>query len=516
MMRKRLQFVTIVLATTMAVMLVCWGAGSHLTAQQMDPPPFPAGEGPAMPAAGDQAPAAPENGPEVLTRGPVHEAFAEAINHSPEPGPAVGKQPPPVIEEMPPADKPPATAQGDYIWIAGYWAWDTERNDYIWVSGVWRLPPPGTSWVPGYWNQVANGYQWTSGYWGPATVTAHGQTVETEYLPQPPKSLEVGPPSPAPSEDVFWVPGCWRWAGYHYVWQPGHWGRAAPNWIWVPNHYVCTPAGYVFVAGHWDYSLDQRGVAFCPVYYANPYYIRPGYVYSPSICIEAGVLHGYLFCGPRWGHYYFGDYYDPGFAVSIGIFPCFDARLGWDPFYVHDRWYYRHDPMWDRHMHEDYAYRRDHIEGRPPRTYELAIRVGGHGGVTFGVGPVSARRGFERVPPERREQAMRSQREVRQAQADRRTMEVRAGKESGGRPTKPVHMSVATAGGSRLPAATRNDVRGTSTPGGARAAPAAGPATGRGVGPTAPPRPGQPAAASRGSSNGKGSSDPKKKDHPNG
>ena len=63
MMKKRLQFVTIFLATTMAVMLVCWGASSHLTAQQMDPPPFPAAEGPAMPAAADQAPAAPKTAP---------------------------------------------------------------------------------------------------------------------------------------------------------------------------------------------------------------------------------------------------------------------------------------------------------------------------------------------------------------------------------------------------------------------------------------------------------------------
>ncbi len=457
-MRNRFNFLTIVLAATMAATLIGWGVSRRLAAQDYGtPPPPPAGDGPALAAPEGQAPAAGQTAPEILTRGPIHEAFAEVVNYNPQAGQAVTKQPPAPIEEMPPTEKP----AGDYIWVPGYWSWDQDRDqgrgDYIWISGVWRMPPPGTTWVPGYWSQpAATSYQWVSGYWGPATVANNRPTVETEYLPAPPQSLEQGPNMAPPSEDYFWIPGCWRWRGdlNRYIWLPGHWGRAMADWIWIPDHYICTPAGYVFVPGHWDYLLDRRGIAFCPVYYANPYFLPRGYYYSPTICIDAGIMHGYLFCRPAYGHYYFGDYYDPGYA-RLGFYPGFgvDIRIGYDPLYAHDRWYYRHDPMWERHMHEDYAYRREHIGARPPHTYAAAVGWNGGGlRVSFSLGTpmshVAARGGFERVSPERRQQYVREQHEVRAVQAERRNAEVRAHNENGGRPpTRPVHTSMASAAG---------------------------------------------------------------------
>ena len=39
---------------------------------------------------------------EILTRGPVHEAFAGTVSYNPEPGLIVDKQPPALIEEVPP------------------------------------------------------------------------------------------------------------------------------------------------------------------------------------------------------------------------------------------------------------------------------------------------------------------------------------------------------------------------------------------------------------------------------
>ena len=282
-MSTRFHFVAMGLAATTAA-LVFWGVSSRLAAQDYAPaPPMPGGEGPALGAADP-------NAPEVLTRGPLHEAFAEVVNYNPKAGETVVKQPPAPIEEMPPAEKPAATAAGDYIWIPGYWAWDAERDNYIWISGVWRLPPPHTTWVPGYWSQAAGGYQWVSGYWGPTTVAGNRQTVEAEYLPQPPQSVEEGASSPSPGDQYFWVPGCWRWTPDGYRWRAGRWSVAYDNWIWIPDRYVWSPAGYVFIAGHWDYNLDQRGIAFCPVYYPRPYYIPQGYYFSPSICVEAGVL----------------------------------------------------------------------------------------------------------------------------------------------------------------------------------------------------------------------------------
>src|SRR3954464_7569699 len=63
-------------------------------------------------------------GVEVLTRGPVHEAFAETVTFDPQPGVIVPKMPPAPIEELPPQQRP---AGANVAWISGYWAWDDER-----------------------------------------------------------------------------------------------------------------------------------------------------------------------------------------------------------------------------------------------------------------------------------------------------------------------------------------------------------------------------------------------------
>jgi len=106
-----------------------------------------------------------EQGVQVLTRGPVHEAFAGIVTFNPEAGVEVLKAPPESIEEVPPDERPEGA---NVTWIPGYWAWDDERNDFLWVSGVWRALPPGRQWVAGYWAQSRQGYQWTSGYWADA------------------------------------------------------------------------------------------------------------------------------------------------------------------------------------------------------------------------------------------------------------------------------------------------------------------------------------------------------------
>jgi hypothetical protein len=62
-----------------------------------------------------------QEGVEVLTRGPVHEAFAETVTLDPEPGIVVTEEPPRLIEELPPDQKPQGS---NVVWIPGYWAWD--------------------------------------------------------------------------------------------------------------------------------------------------------------------------------------------------------------------------------------------------------------------------------------------------------------------------------------------------------------------------------------------------------
>jgi hypothetical protein len=104
----------------------------------------------------------------------------------------------------------------DATWIPGYWAWDDQREDFIWVSGVYRVPPPERRWVPGYWQDAADGYQWIPGFWTSI------QADQVEYLPEPPESLERGPSSPAPSQEYFWVSGCWQYQNGRYAWRSGY------------------------------------------------------------------------------------------------------------------------------------------------------------------------------------------------------------------------------------------------------------------------------------------------------
>jgi hypothetical protein len=305
-----------------------------------------------------------EDGIEVLTRGPVHEAFAETISFDPQPGVVVEKPAPEPIEELPP-DQKPAGANVD--WIPGYWAWDDERSDYLWISGIWRSLPPGRQWVSGYWGDSGRGSQWTSGYW------ADAQASEVEYLPEPPETVEAGPNVEAPSADHIWSPGCWVWHQTRYAWRPGYWVTAQPNWVWIPAHYVWSPRGYVFVDSYYDYSVARRGVLFAPVYFSSNIYARRGFSYSPLAVIHTSVFSNHLFLRPSYGHYYFGDYYGSSYA-SIGFSPWFSfhsSRHGYDPFYAHQRWHHRNDRQWHRRVESDFAHRRDHEEARPPRTWTV-------------------------------------------------------------------------------------------------------------------------------------------------
>ena len=147
------------------------------------PPELPSGE-------------AEQEGVETLTRGPIHEAFANPAEPDPEPNRLVPKQPPADVPEQPAAYRP----EGDYEWIPGYWEWDDDRDEFLWVTGVWRQPPPNMRWVPGYWNQVEGGWQRVEGFWV-------GDEVENvTYYEQPPATIESGPSSPAPADNYFWIP----------------------------------------------------------------------------------------------------------------------------------------------------------------------------------------------------------------------------------------------------------------------------------------------------------------------
>jgi hypothetical protein len=112
------------------------------------------------------------------------------------------------------------------------------------------------------------------------------------------------------------------------------------------------------------------------VYYAQPVYLQPAYVYTPTITIASSGLVANLFVQPSYHHYVFGDYYDRTF-LSVGIFPWFSFTYAsgprpvyYDPLFT----FYasinvRQNPGWVAQVREEYIVRRDNVTMRPPRTY---------------------------------------------------------------------------------------------------------------------------------------------------
>ena len=367
---------------------------------------------------------------EILLRGPVHEAFAEAVSLDPEPGLIIDTAPPEPIEELPPEHQ----LEGDNVaWIPGYWIWDDERDDFVWLSGVWRDMPPGRQWVPGYWETLPEGrYQWVAGFWEDA------ETVEVAYLATaPPKSLETGPNGPRPAANYNWAPGNWVYSDTRYNWRPGQWIDYRDDWTWVPARYYWTPRGYVYVDGYWDHNIGRRGVLFAPVYYRNhDYYRSPSYRYTPSIAVALDIFLDHLFIRPRYNHYYFGDYYEPRYRDSgyYGSYSWHSHRGGYDPIFAHQRWDHRSDRNWDKKRRDRDDYYRDHQEARPLRTWS---DVRAHAGKdkdddhkrSFGTTLDSLAKNpgkdqkFRTTGKEDREKYIQGAKEMRKYQGDRRLAE---------------------------------------------------------------------------------------------
>jgi hypothetical protein len=318
----------------------------------------------------EQAPAIPREelpaGAEVLTAGPVHEAFAKPVTMDAQEPILVTQQPPANLQEVPPAEQP---AGSGIVWVPGYWAWASDRNDFVWVSGCWRNAPPNTYWVPGHWLQAGNGWEWIGGFWKP--ISSQPQQ-EIEYLPAPPAPFDVDAPGAPPQPDQVWVPGCWYWQEGKYVRRNGYWMPQQVGWVWVLSHFAWTPRGHIFVQGHWDHAMDNRGVLFCPTFFPPAVRISAGFVFSPSVCVDLGMLRLNLFVYPQYRHYYFGDYYDNTYS-RLGIVPwykCQTIHTWYDPLFVYDRWHYQKtDPHWAANLARGFDQRQSNRDLRPARTF---------------------------------------------------------------------------------------------------------------------------------------------------
>ncbi len=340
-------------------------AAGLLSAQPPSGPPV------AEPAVASPAPAAEpaaQKGVEVLTRGPVHEAFATPTEE-PQPTTTVTKKPPKPIDEMPPETKP----EGNSVWIGGYWAWDEDRTDYLWVSGVWRTPPPNKRWVAGYWREDGDKAQWVPGFWAEAQQEA--EKHEVTYLPKPPEAPETAAPGTPPAADSFYVPGQYVWTGERYAWRAGYWGRVQTGYVWVPAHFRWTPYGYVYIAGYWDLAVARRGVMYAPVV-IDPTVVTVGYVYTPTYVVPDTVVVDAFFVRPCYCHYYFGDYYGPvyrdrGFECTIVY-----SRRHYDSVIVYERWEHRDEPRWEEVHVNVYTERYSGRSAPPPRTLALSVRAG--------------------------------------------------------------------------------------------------------------------------------------------
>ncbi|MGP0066565.1 MAG: hypothetical protein ACLQGP_23620, partial [Isosphaeraceae bacterium] len=148
------------------------------------------------------------------------------------------KAPPAPIVERPAGVRPAGNAR----WIAGYWAWDADRDDFVWVGGSWQIPPERSIWVAGRWERDGGGWYWVPGMWSrrgnPANVAANAPRWRTTG---PPADQPDDEPIPAPGPDFFFVPGHYAPDGDRVAWAPGFWARLQPGWDWVPARWVRRP-----------------------------------------------------------------------------------------------------------------------------------------------------------------------------------------------------------------------------------------------------------------------------------
>ena len=61
--------------------------------------------------------------------------------------------------------KRPNRLRSGYVWVEGYWKWNSYFGRYIWQKARWKRIKRGHHWVVGYWEETPNGFFWIEGCW---------------------------------------------------------------------------------------------------------------------------------------------------------------------------------------------------------------------------------------------------------------------------------------------------------------------------------------------------------------
>ncbi len=324
--------------------------------------------------AAQPGPADAEQGVQVLTRGPVHEAFAETVTFDPEPGIVVPKAPPAAIEEVPPDQRPEGA---NVAWIPGYWGWDDERKRF--PLGQRHLarpaagPPMGARLLGQVRARLSMDFRVLGRRQGDRGAILARAACDGRSRSQHRRAFGRR------------TPGCPAVGCGSRAATPGGPVSGRP----------CSRIGIGFLpitfgpraatSSSTATGITRSAVAACCL--RRSISMRacmrgPGFSYSPSTVIDLGVFANHLFLRPQYQHYYFGDYYAANYQAA-GFYPSYSynsGRYGYDPIYAHERWQHRQDGQWEHRVAADFQNRRDHEDARPPRTW-AAQRALGAGGV---------------------------------------------------------------------------------------------------------------------------------------
>jgi hypothetical protein len=187
----------------------------------------------------------------VKESGSTHEAVVNIRSEAPSEVIVKAEPPKPKTDSVVMESRPGK----EYVWVSGYWRWDTDRSTYEWVDGVWRRQVPGMVWQAGRWERTPKGYVWIAGSWAPEKAVGKRVKVVKEAPPAP--MVEAKTTSPGP--DYMWVPGRWGYENGKYAWVSGRWERPAnQDMVYIPGEWMRRGDGFVYIAGRWDYPEENR------------------------------------------------------------------------------------------------------------------------------------------------------------------------------------------------------------------------------------------------------------------